>query len=184
MSLWEVLPPAADSSGSLHRCRGRREWRIKIKKKNVDSVTLEGRFDDALRVGCFYAAQQLTPETDSPCSVLVWERSVFPPKDTCSRMSELQVDVRHAKHQREMDSRRKEQETKAMLEQPVLVSLMGPKDDVIVRATRNDVIIVSPPTGHLSAEERYFISSYVFFKKYFPTNGLANFRDFRWKLEF
>lgn len=76
-----------------------------------------------------------------------------------SELSELQVDVRHAKHQREMDARRQEKETRAILSQPVEVRLLGPKDDVIVKAARNDVIIVSPPTGHLSLEERYFISS-------------------------
>lgn len=70
---------------------------------------------------------------------------------------DLAVDVHHAKHQREMDARRKELETRAILDQPVEVRLLGPKDDVIVKAARNDVIIVSPPTGHLSIEERYFI---------------------------
>lgn len=72
---------------------------------------------------------------------------------------DLAVDVRHAKHLREMDARRKEVETRAILDQPVEVRLLGPKDDVIVKAARNDVIIVSPPTGHLSIEERYFIWS-------------------------
>lgn len=70
---------------------------------------------------------------------------------------DLAVDVRHAKHLREMEFRRKEAETRAILDQPVEVRLLGPKDDVIVKAARNDVIIVSPPTGHLSIEERYFI---------------------------
>lgn len=70
---------------------------------------------------------------------------------------DLAVDVHHAKHLREMYTRRKEVETRAILDQPVEVRLLGPKDDVIVKAARNDVIIVSPPTGHLSIEERYFI---------------------------
>lgn len=70
---------------------------------------------------------------------------------------DLAVDVRHAKHIREMEYRRKEAETRAILDQPVEVRLLGPKDDVIVKAARNDVIIVSPPTGHLSIHERYFI---------------------------
>ncbi|KAF8774698.1 Paramyosin like protein [Argiope bruennichi] len=66
----------------------------------------------------------------------------------------MELDVHHTKHVREMEARRREEDTQRLLQQPVEVRLVGPSDDVIVKAARNDVIIVNPSAEHLSREER------------------------------